>query len=302
MAVTEKLKTALFGAYVADAASLGLHWLYDPDRIDALEGPVAFRPPDPADFEGAKGVFVHPGKQAGDLSHYGAQMRVMVRALAGGSYEQATYQSATTAAFGPGGWWHGYIDKATRGTLEGIASGRVPSGADDDQIPALSKLPPLVAIGGSDAEIDDAVSVTNANGTAADSARAAAASLRAAFAGATIVEALEAGIAAAGPERSKVLASSLQRAQEDAVAYGGELGRACPLPQSLPVSFQILAGATGFKDAVETNIRVAGDNCGRAIFVGAMAAAVHGVPLDWALEVRDGQALWAELGALKSVA
>lgn len=298
MTLNHARKTALFGAYVADAASLGLHWLYDPERIEALDGALMFRQPDPADFADARGIFVHHGKNAGDLSQYGAQMRAMVRALNGGSYSREAYQNETVAAFGPGGWWQGYIDKATRGALEGIAAERTPSGADDDQIPALSKLPPLIAIGGSDEEVDDAVAVTNANATAAAYAKPAAAALRAAFGGANLADALAHGIAAAEPEIATILAASVERAQEDPVAYAGEMGRACPLPQSLPVAFQILARSTGFADAVETNTRAAGDTCGRSIFIGAMAATAYGVPLDWALAVKGGHALWQELEAI----
>ena len=95
-----------------------------------------------------------------------------------------------------------------------------------------------------------------------------------------------------------ILAASVERAQEDPVAYAGEMGRACPLPQSLPVAFQILARSTGFADAVETNTRAAGDTCGRSIFIGAMAATAYGVPLDWALAVKGGHALWQELEAI----
>lgn len=298
MPLSETQKTALFGAYVADAASLGLHWLYDPDRIDALDGPLVFRHPDPVDFADAKGILVHYGKKAGDISHYGVQMQVMVRALANGTYDRATYQKETAAAFGPGGWWQGYIDKATRGALDGIAAERNPSGADDDQIPALSKLPPLIATGGNDEDVDDSVAVTSANATAAAYAKPAAAALRAALNGAGITEALEAGIAAADATLANVLKDAVARAPEESVAYAGELGRACPLPQSLPVAFQILAGTSGFKDMVETNIRAAGDTCGRAIFMGTIAAATYGVPLDWALSVRNGHALWQELEAL----
>jgi len=277
---------------------LGLHWLYDPDRISALEGPICFRPPNPADFDGAKGVFVHHGKGAGDLSHYGAQMRTMVRALGRGAYDTATYQQEFAAAFGPGGWWDGYIDKATRGTLEGIAAKREPSGADDDQIPALSKLPPLLAVGASDDDVEKAVAVTNANATAAHYARPAAAALRAAFGGADLAEALQAGIAAAEPPIADVLSKSVASAQDDPVVFAGGQGRACPLPQSLPVSFQILAAANDFVEAVDFNTRAAGDSCGRAIFIGAMVGASYGVPLGWALAVREGEALWQELERL----
>ena len=77
----DRAEAALLGALVADAAALGLHWLYDPGRIAALAGPLAFRTPDAADFEGVRGVFVHGGKRAGELSHYGAALRTAMQAF-----------------------------------------------------------------------------------------------------------------------------------------------------------------------------------------------------------------------------
>lgn len=61
----------LLGALVADAASLGLHWLYDPDRIAEIataHGTAAFAPVDAAFFEGATGYFAHAGRHAGMLT------------------------------------------------------------------------------------------------------------------------------------------------------------------------------------------------------------------------------------------
>ncbi|MEO0683317.1 MAG: ADP-ribosylglycohydrolase family protein, partial [Pseudomonadota bacterium] len=111
----DRAASALMGAYVADAAAMGLHWLYDPARIAALTGPLAFRAPDPADYDGAKGILVHQGKRSGDLSHYGMQMRAMTQALAGGAFDVAAYQARFAALFGAGGAWSGYIDRPTRG-------------------------------------------------------------------------------------------------------------------------------------------------------------------------------------------
>jgi len=34
----DRIEAALIGAYVADAAALGFHWLYDPERIANLAG------------------------------------------------------------------------------------------------------------------------------------------------------------------------------------------------------------------------------------------------------------------------
>ena len=50
---------ALLGALVADAASLGLHWLYDQDHIKLIEstGSLLFRQPDAAHYKDKRGYF-----------------------------------------------------------------------------------------------------------------------------------------------------------------------------------------------------------------------------------------------------
>lgn len=49
---------AVLGALVADSAALGLHWLYDPQRIAIIEASkgLAFLQPDPAHYEGARAI------------------------------------------------------------------------------------------------------------------------------------------------------------------------------------------------------------------------------------------------------
>ena len=72
-------KNAILGAFVADAATMGLHWLYSQPRLNELAPEVPeFRLPAAADFAGGVGYFAHGGKHPGDLSHYGEQARVML--------------------------------------------------------------------------------------------------------------------------------------------------------------------------------------------------------------------------------
>lgn len=293
--MTSATADALMGAYVADAATLGVHWLYDPARIDAL-GAALWREPDAADFEGAKGIFVHHGKHSGDISQYGAQMRVMVRALAGGAFDAQIYTAEFARAFGPGGWWHGYADKATKGTLANIAAGKTPTGAHDDQIPALSALPPLVASGASAQTCAEAVACISNHDTTAAYAPAATEALRAVLAGESIADSLVHGIDAAGDAARDPLTAALG-GDSDPVAYAGEVGRACPLPQTLPVAFRIAATAQSYVEAVEINARVGGDNCGRAIFLGALFGTGDPPPPLWAARLRQGPVLAAEIDA-----
>lgn len=315
MTRTDRLSAALVGAYVADAAALGFHWLYDPARIADLAGDdPAFRAPDPADFEGFKGVFVHPTKRAGDLSQYGAQLRVAVQSMTAmdGRFDIADFQDRFAATFGPGGSWVGYIDKATKGTLANLLNEqRDPSGADDDQVPAIARLPAAMAQQGiSDRLVDSIIAITSANATAAAWGPGAAKLLRAAYDGASP---RDAAVRVAG-EMSGEIGEALRLAIEEcedksktiediSVDFAGRVGRACPLPQSLPVMFLICAGATTYRQAIDCNILAGGDNCGRAPVLGAVFGAAHGiggagVPVEWIGRLTDSAALTAEIAAL----
>jgi len=79
------------------------------------------------------------------------------------------------------------------------------------------------------------------------------------------------------------------------------------LPMALPLCFHILARAESFAGAVEANIRAGGDSAGRAIIIGAVMGAVHGIgaqgiPTDHLLRMHDGAALWQACQTLAATA
>ena len=116
---------AVLGALTADAASLGLHWLYDTRRLNEIivsSGYPEFLQPKHENYEGYFGYFAHASRQSGDCSHYGESALVMLRALAGGAdFSARRYETLFRLHFGPGGEFCGYIDNATRLTLENLA-------------------------------------------------------------------------------------------------------------------------------------------------------------------------------------
>ena len=303
-----RVESALLGAYVADAAALGFHWLYDPERIADLAGDSpAFRQPDATDFEGFKGVFVHPDKVAGDLSQYGAQLRVAVQSMLAtdGAFDVTDFQDRFAATFGPGGSWVGYIDKATKGTLANIAADkRSPSGVADDQVPAVARLPAVMAAGGVSAvEIDEIIAITSVTEIAAQWGPVAASLLRAAYDGMSPREAALSVASKAGGGPGDVLTEAVRGDEADTVAFAGQVGRACTLSQAIPVIFHICARSKTYKDAIERNILAGGDNCGRGPVLGAVFGAAHGVggagvPQDWADRVANIAQLTAENTAL----
>ena len=185
-------QATVLGALVADAASLGLHWLYDAGRLRDLQlgAPLAFRSPNQASYAGVAGYFAHAGKQAGDLSPYGESCRLMLAHLArrDGVFQRQAYQQEWLACFGPGGTWVGYADRPTRRTVVRLLSCATPeqypavSGVDDDQLPALECVPAMVAFHWGDLDsllplVQQAVAVTHDDPVARDCAHACALAL-----------------------------------------------------------------------------------------------------------------------------
>ena len=180
--IMNRKQLAVLGAAVADAASLGFHWLYDQKRIKTLEPESPeFHVHKREDYADVPAYFAHENRTCGQFSHYGEQLKTMLESLAAneGRYDKTHYQTRFVERFGYGGTYVGYIDHPTRDTLDNIGKADEDEvadaarffGADDLQLPALSKLPPLIAAYADDKNlpglVDSAVRVTNNNDEAA---------------------------------------------------------------------------------------------------------------------------------------
>jgi ADP-ribosylglycohydrolase len=319
----ERALPALLGALTADAASLGLHWLYDTDRIALVEnqrGRADFLDPQASDFNGARGYFAHGRLQAGDVSHYGASLQVMLRHLAArDSFSPGAYESEFVAHFGPGGDFRGYIDHATRVTLQNHeAQGRrksppddlswSPLGAKDDEAGATAKLPPLVARYAGDTRlaqfVETAVRITHDDADAVSWSLIAATLLEKVIQGAGIPEGLNAALESAPRPQRALLETALSLPKSDPLGAIQQLGQSCPLSKVVPSVFYLLSHWPDYAEAVRVNIRAGGDSCGRAILLGATLGAAmgcggpHGIPLGWTLKTHgntEAAELWNRL-------
>lgn len=293
---------AIIGALVADSAALGLHWLYDPDRIAKIEvmDGLVFIPPNANNYRDTKGFFAHTNKKPGDSSGYGELCLLMLQHIAKhGEFNRIDYQSEYCAYFGPGGAYIGYIDSPTRQTLQTLlplkpAKFPAISGADDDQFAALATIPVLVAThqGTQDTllqYIDTVVRITNNNDIAVAAAQCAAVILHEILKGASIEQALADSLSFAGPSLKPLLDHALTFKTFDSVAVAAHFGSACHVMEGLPVIFHIAQHAPDYRSAIEANIRAGGDSCGRAIMLGAIIAAHQAkqaasesiIPLAW---------------------
>ncbi|MFW6253224.1 MAG: ADP-ribosylglycohydrolase family protein [bacterium] len=122
---TEPFRTALLGTLVADAAGMGLHWIYSQGKIAQIvrsnRGEAAFIAPDPTHYEGVPAFFAHPLKTAGDSTQYGEYLAVALQATTGEGFDTGAFLREFQAHFGPGGTYVGYADTPIRETLYNVS-------------------------------------------------------------------------------------------------------------------------------------------------------------------------------------
>lgn len=181
--------------------------------------------------------------------------------------------------------------------VDAVQQYRRPVGADDAQMPALTKVAPIVARYAGAPELlphlEVAVRATNNNGIAVAYAKGLARVLEAIVTG----EAAELGEPGpdAEPDRdalSRVLRLSFQELPEerlrelekalgmvsqDPKAVTLKFGPACDCSMGVPVALHNLLTSGSYTEATRTNIWSCGDSAGRAMIVGALAGAIYGV-------------------------
>jgi ADP-ribosylglycohydrolase len=361
---------AILGALVADAASLGFHWLYDPQRIAQTGGvKPEFVNPNERHYENVPGFFAHPMKEVGELTHYGEQLVVGLRSLAEnkGNWKPFHYLETFCRAFDRGGSFHGYIDGSTFGTLTNYriandslmenAKAVAPDiqkyplmvikeffqtkglsasgndlidpilesmanifednktikqvedvvryyekhrtyilGADDNQVPAFSKLPALVACYAGDSSlyerVEEAIRITNNNDEAVMFSLFGARALEQVILGESITGALRIAADASDKIVKSKIHASLNFEYEKPAQLGQEFGMDCIVHKAFPVSSAILNKTSNYVAGIRENILVAGDNAGRSLFVGSMLGAAYGldpdkgIPLSWSAKLK----------------
>jgi len=288
------IHNAIYGSLVADAAALGLHWLYDADHIAqmAAHGELSFRAPDANVFKDRKGVFVHHGKASGDLSHYGESVRLMAQLVLNEPYSTERYREKFNQSFGPCGAFRGYADRPTKALIARmIVEGDKlsdPSGMDDNQMPGFAVLPGLFAAGASEETVLSAAQVLTTNQDVLDGIVIALDCLKRLEQGDSLSDALEKSVDASQANLTALLKRSLAIKDYAPVAVSDDFGKACYVEHAMPVVWHILRHATNFEDAITDNIRCGGDSCGRGILLGAIAGVAFGVPSKWGAKLVRG--------------
>jgi ADP-ribosylglycohydrolase len=275
-------ESILLTALVGDALALGPHWVYNQSEItDKIDDLAAYHDPISA---------YHPGKRAGDQTHYGDQMLTLLSSIAAHrGFDLEAFASSWKAS------WddpenRAYRDGATKDTLTHLANGGRPTtpGSDSNDIAAAGRSGPLFLLPWESDEALFAAARAQARFThgSPDTLQAAdffARLARAVQAGASIPEAI-----AATRDRMHWTAlpatwfeGALASAESDETdcSVARALGLSCSTTDAFPLILHfLLRYPRGPATALVANAEAGGDSAARGLILGLVYGASS--PLD----------------------
>jgi ADP-ribosylglycohydrolase len=297
--IDDRLRGAIWGQFVGDAAALGTHWIYDLEELRSRfpGGVTGFEIP-------AEGHY-HFGKRKGDQTHYGDGALVLLESIAArGRFDPVAFGEAFVRAFDPANYT-GYIDHATKSTLEHFHSFRSANpdkefdfqqGADDDELAGGSRMASVVVRYWRGSEllqtVNAATRVCQNNERAVAYMNFHALFLRELLQGEDVHNALDQALKEFStigqshwPEIRQQTQSALEETLNDVTEATQTFGQACPLGQSFPSALHaFLKHAGDFETCILATIRAGGDSAGRAAMLGSWLGAHLGtqaIPREW---------------------
>ena len=266
----------LIPAFAADALCLGPHWIYDSAEIARIYSSGLTR------YDAPHSKY-HPGKRAGDFTHYGDQTLALLRSIAThGGFDAEAWKSD---------WSHfwskntvSYRDGATRQTLDHLAHGSSPPSSRHD-LGGASRIAPILAAHHSDS-LEFRITATRAQTALThgdprvhDAAELFTRWVDAIAQGQPLPSALD--TAAAANYSALDVANVLQTARNYAAGSpqdaAASLGLSCDVLEALPLTLCLaLHFADQPRQALVTNALLGGDSAARALLLGLIMGAAHG--------------------------
>ncbi len=288
--MTDKAKAMVLASFAADALALGVHWIYNTNVIDKKWGRVEeYITPERPTF--------HPTKKLGEFTHYGDQALVLMQSVAASSgFDISNFADK---------WQHfvksyeGYIDGATKGTIENIKAGKEPTaaGSDSDDFAGAARIAPLVYRYRDNLTtlLDSAraqTRVTHNNQQVIDSAAFFGSVAFKVLAGERPLKAIQLTLEAQFNREpySKWVADGINSAEKDTRQAMLDLGQMCEIHAAFPGVIHLIAKyEDNLQEGLIENGMAGGDSAGRGLTVGMVLGAHLGmdaIPPKWLSDLK----------------
>ena len=283
--MNDNAKAMVLASFAADSLALGAHWIYDTDQIAATFKRMGnFQKPGENSY--------HSSKNCGEFTHYGDQTLVLLESLASGRGFDLKLFAAKWREHQQ--HYNGYVDHATRLTLNNFKAGKAPesAGSESTDLGGAARIAPLAYIYRN--ACDDLVhsagiqtAMTHNHIQVIDGA---------AFFGAVVFRILngESPVAAIEaitetqfnrePFRTWVKNGIKSRSSYTVTAIK-HFGQMCEINAAFPSVIHLIARyEDNLKEALIENVMAGGDSAARGMIAGMLLGAYHGfsaIPETW---------------------
>lgn len=285
-----KAPAMLLASFVGDALALGVHWVYNTRVIDKKWGRVEnyVKPERPT---------YHPTKDLGEFTHYGDQTMVLLESIAEESgFNLKHFAQSWRNLFES---YDGYLDSATKDTLENFATGKdiKEAGSGSDDLPGAARIAPLVYCYRNDAgnlirSVRSQTAFTHNHPEVIDSAEFFARTAVAVLDGASPVAAIQKVMAEDFYREPFVqwVTDGLQSADKDTRQTMLDFGQACEIGFAFPGVIHLIAKyEDDFRLGMIENAMAGGESAGRGMLVGMILGAhlgLEAIPPRWLTELK----------------
>lgn len=281
----DKARAMVLGSFLGDSLALGVHWIYDANRIAERYGRVGSL------LEPAENSH-HAGKQAGEFTHYGDQTLVLLESAASKKdFDLSDFADRWRELFDG---YSGYFDMATKATLKNFRDGAQPesAGSGSQELGGAARVAPLVYLYREEPEkLANAARLqtrmTHNNPVVVEGAAFFAETARKVLTGVETVEAIK-GLVKKEFSHSPYpqwVETGLASAGEESTAALRRFGCACEISGAFPGVVHLVAKyRDDFREGMIANVMAGGDSAARGLTAGMLLAARGGLealPEDW---------------------
>ena len=279
------MKEKLTHALLANAATLGVHWIYNFQFLEALskKQSLLFLDPDEKMYEASKiAYFAYPGYKAGDYTGVGQLITLLYDALADNpTFNKDDYQVLLTSLYMPGGTYKGYVESYGKKLVFNELKKALKVDADELLIDdhQLVGFVPYIAVKALGMNTDKAVELSQLL-TSSDDYQSYFMMFDHMFnVEGTLEEKIKKSIHLAPVSDHEALKQAISMDDTDKFIEAFA-GRGCDVAHTLPVIIHALTHTKTFEEAVKLNAKIGGDSADRALLIGFLHQESH-IPESW---------------------
>ncbi|QKF81524.1 ADP-ribosylglycohydrolase family protein [Halarcobacter ebronensis] len=276
----KKIKELVLVSLVADAYSLGAHWIYDEKQLESLD--INWN-----ELNDAKSIW-HKGKKAGEFTHYGDQSLWLYQFLQNEGYFNAKEYTKL--------WktkmdiYNGYIDSATKKTLLNIEESIEPCGSTSTDLSVVGRVVPLLLVSKTKDEflknVNDFVVITHNSEEAKTASKFFATLLWEVLSGKDIEETILSLKDEYNTKVQSYIYSGVASKTDSTFEAIRGFGPACDIEGGFQGVIHLLCRYKNFKEMLVNNSKAGGDSSARAmiaapIFMAQAGANMKMIPSSW---------------------